>query len=318
MSAGPATTPLPSPVSDLRDGRWHHVACTVAGAGGDITAYINGTQVATSTQGDTMGDDAGLLRIGWDGVSTYASGSLDEVALWNRALSAVEIARLYRRGANRIKFQVRSCSDSACGGGATPWSGPDGTNQSYFSELRNTLANDPAGAVQSGLPVMTFANMPAQPANNRYFQYRVILESDDRTGTSCDYGGGATKCSPELQSVEVGPAHYDPSAPSVSNVNPISYYQLTSLAETLGTGGCNGGIKYAVSQDNTQWKYWTGSAWSASNATAAQANPASTLSTQLPSFSSVFGSGSLYFKAFLGSNGTEPCELDSLNWNGTQ
>ena len=31
------------------------------------------------------------------------------------------------------------------------------------------------------------------------FQYRAIMESDD-TSTNCDYGSGATWCSPELKS----------------------------------------------------------------------------------------------------------------------
>ena len=37
----------------------------------------------------------------------------------------------------------------------------------------------------------------------RYFQYRAIMESND-TGSACNYGMGATWCSPELKAISVG------------------------------------------------------------------------------------------------------------------
>ncbi len=44
----------------------------------------------------------------------FLNGTLDEAAIWSRALTPTEVQQLYRRGANRIKFQVKSCVDSTC------------------------------------------------------------------------------------------------------------------------------------------------------------------------------------------------------------
>jgi hypothetical protein len=113
---------------------------------------------------------------------------------------------LYRRGANRIEYQVRSCPDALCSTSSS-WIGPDGTNQTYFSELNNNLVQSAGGdltssdAVQATLPTMNFSAFGALTiAPNRYFQYRAIMESDD-SGTACSYGSGPTWCSPELQIV---------------------------------------------------------------------------------------------------------------------
>ena len=54
---------------------------------------------------------------------------------------------------------------------------------------------------------MQFANFGAPFTNvltsSRYFQYRLILESDD-SSSLCDYGAGPASCSPEVKSVSVG------------------------------------------------------------------------------------------------------------------
>src|SRR5690606_24162050 len=108
--------------------------------------------------------------------------------------------QLYRRGANRVKHQVRVCTAADCSddpNGAN-WKGPDGTNLTYFSELNNnTAALAMTGEVKKGLPSMLFSDFTSPVGTSRYFQYRTILESDD-AGTGCNYGGGATWCSPEV------------------------------------------------------------------------------------------------------------------------
>ena len=74
----------------------------------------------------------------------------------------------YRRGALRLKYQVRSCDDSACSGEA--FIGPDGTNSSYYSEVNNTSL---------GLPSFSLTNVD----DNQYFQYKITFETSNSTYT---------------------------------------------------------------------------------------------------------------------------------------
>jgi hypothetical protein len=70
---------------------WQHVACTYDQQ--NINLYVNGTVAATAaaTAALPTGDGAWYLGRRWDGADHYA-GRMDEVRIWNRALSASEIA----------------------------------------------------------------------------------------------------------------------------------------------------------------------------------------------------------------------------------
>ncbi|MFI7151819.1 DNA/RNA non-specific endonuclease [Nonomuraea sp. NPDC050022] len=82
------STPIVSGAA-VKDGLWHHAVLTI---GGDVqTLYLDG-QIA-GTLNATIPDPEGLdyLDIGGDGLS----GSIDEVAVYDRPLSSVEVARHY-------------------------------------------------------------------------------------------------------------------------------------------------------------------------------------------------------------------------------
>jgi hypothetical protein len=79
--------------------------CTVQNGNGmaNMTLYANAVPLSVSQSGDagTRGNDSAIpLRIGTGGISTqYDSiGKVDEVRLYNRALSATEIMKLYNMG----------------------------------------------------------------------------------------------------------------------------------------------------------------------------------------------------------------------------
>ncbi len=73
---------------------------------------------------------------------------------------------MYRRGAQRIKFQIRSCDDSSCSGES--FVGPDGLTTSFYSETTTSTIT---------LPSKTITSM----SRNQYFQYRAILETSSST-----------------------------------------------------------------------------------------------------------------------------------------
>ena len=111
-----------------------------------------------------------------------AKGDLDEYAIWNRVLSAAEVLNLYRRGANRVRFQFRSCTSTTCAD-APAWRGPNGTNTTYFSELyNNSVQLAQTGDALYTVPFMLFSNFTSFAIpSNRYFQYQLTLQTDNVT-----------------------------------------------------------------------------------------------------------------------------------------
>ena len=304
--------------------RWYHVVViwdgTASASGARI--FLNGIEASYLTTTDGTGervlDASRNLVIGNrnDNGQSF-DGIIDEVAIWSRTLHANEIKQLYQRGASRLKYQVRSCDDNACSGES--WQGPDGTSGTYFSELNNnTTPLTGLGDVKATLPSMLFSAFTSAPSANQYFQYRTIFESDSSTAA----------LQPELKSTTVDPIHYPKflstdTAPgnSIIGMNSVAFYELNGFIQTLGAGGCSNGVVYNLGLSNTgPWKYWNGSVWVAANGSSAEANTAAALTASsnaaLTAFATEVGRGSVFFKAFLTSDGTSKCELDNIHIRG--
>ncbi len=145
----------------------------------------------------------------------------------------------------------------------------------------------------------------------------MVLESDDAS-TNCNYGSGATWCSPEIKSTSIAPIHYDSSAPAIYNNTGVSFVALNTFTETLGSA-CAGVVKYTLSKDKTTWYYWTGVTWAAADGTYTQANTSAQLTPAiLGNFGTQLGTGNIYFKAFLNSSGITACELSDVTIGGDQ
>ena len=89
--------------SDLRDGKFHHVAVTVQrNSTTGLRFYVDGQLIATFDPTVVSGDlsNTGPLRIGNHpdpGLRAFYHGIIDEVSLYNRALSASEIQAIYTK-----------------------------------------------------------------------------------------------------------------------------------------------------------------------------------------------------------------------------
>jgi len=158
----------------ITDGNWHHVVVVVNS--GATALWVDGTKFTGTYVRGTGLTAAGQLQIGWSII-----GSLDEVAMWDRVLTDAEIIELYRRGANRVKLQVRTCSNSDCSDNPT-WMGPDGTSATFFTEINNnSLPLTGLGNVTAAAPSFLFSSFPSVIFLKRYFQYKFILETDNTT-----------------------------------------------------------------------------------------------------------------------------------------
>jgi len=73
---------------------WYHAACVFDGS--SVALYVNGSLKDIQSQASIL-TDSNILRIGADPYY-YFDGAIDDVRLYDRALSAEEIRRLYQEG----------------------------------------------------------------------------------------------------------------------------------------------------------------------------------------------------------------------------
>ena len=91
-------------VTSLTPGNWYHIAATYNRSEAKI--YIDGTLDATTVLSDVPSTDTGPLFLGWigQGNTGFYNGLLDEVSIYDRALTAEEVSAIYEAGsAGKIK-----------------------------------------------------------------------------------------------------------------------------------------------------------------------------------------------------------------------
>ena len=228
----------------IERGKWNHLA--VRRAGQNVDVFLNGKNVGfDNSQPAIVPTIAGKIMLGGTysntgGVSNHFDGFIDEVVFWQRALDTEEIIQLYRRGANKVLFQIRTCSDAACSG--EPWVGATGEN-SFMTELQNnsfmTLGNV-TGNVLATAPFIPMGSFLNPPAANQYFQWQTILQSEDE-GLACD--SGLANCYPDLESVSLFPrtgdvvtgpeiTRYYGGVTTLENATALSFSALSNISIT--------------------------------------------------------------------------------------
>jgi hypothetical protein len=179
------------------DGNWHHGVLSYDGSVARL--YVDGVEKANATLNYNLSWPT-TYAVAGSGTGAHWSrftGKLDEIAIYNRALSANEVTARYNNGngwiedsVNRynlnssaydtssdadilnkirwtetlpagtdIKFQVRTSPNNATW---TDWMGPDGTNSSYFTDAANGEA---------------MPSVLSDGVNDRWIQYNAKLVS---------------------------------------------------------------------------------------------------------------------------------------------
>jgi len=152
---------LTAPSSNLAADTWSHVAGTYDSSDNTAEIYIDGTQLNSTNAYSPTGIIYNNTFIGNDEYTgTDFDGTLDELAVFNRSLSATEIQEHYQRGVLSLNLSVRSCDDSSCSGEG-------------FSEV---LTN------ASGIKL----NQSITPIN-RFFQYKFVFNTIDANYTPVLY-----------------------------------------------------------------------------------------------------------------------------------
>lgn len=318
---------LENPLTSVPEGLWSHVACRATYEPSTTTMtlelFINGKRInaVSSTAVTRYAYTSSALHIGAQKIgggavgNRYFNGAIDEVGYWTRPLTDAEILQLYRRGANRVLYQVRSCAQANCA--EAGWKGPDGTPASYFSEAHNhaSIAADGTGAgsvlaAPLSLPFGAFATAGLSVSPNRYFQYRVLLASDDRD-QAC---GGAT-CSPEVSGAALTPVdRFYGGGPVISPKTSLAYGAIQNL--NADTDGCSPRLQ--LSRDGVVYRFWNGSEWAdVTAAEIAQSSAVSDVQANLADFNAA-GAGRLHARIFLPSDTNSGCELRSVDLKASE
>lgn len=127
--------------NSYNDGKWHYAMVTYGGY--TVYLYIDGVRVAQKDVKVTP-DNTGTqpLRVGANSIlsDSYFIGSIDEVRVWNRALTSTEAASAYK-GTIPTNGQVLHLSFDTSAAPTTPTESPSNTNPLQFSTFTKSPAD---------------------------------------------------------------------------------------------------------------------------------------------------------------------------------
>lgn len=149
----------------INDGNWHHLVHT-ASRSANCTTYLDGTQVDSQSivvAGNT--DNSNAATIGQDPTGAYpvtADADIDDLGVWRRALSPLEVSGIYLAGAsNSVSFAppVSGTPTPATltlqqvgGQWQIVWTGTGGVLQAS-SDVAGTYTNVPSGTSPYTIPI---------------------------------------------------------------------------------------------------------------------------------------------------------------------
>ena len=104
LTAGGVNYTTPITTANYANGNWH--MATVTYDGSNVAVYVDGVAKATGTATLATANTSYILSgLSVDGGNTLAfKGTMDESAMWSRALTASEVSALYNSGASQVLY----------------------------------------------------------------------------------------------------------------------------------------------------------------------------------------------------------------------
>lgn len=166
-------------VDNLELNAWHHVVHVADGD--DATIYINGIQ--HSTFSSTRGTSNAPFIMGAGG-GTEFNGKVDDVRIYDRALSSVEVSRLYGLGATtRVNTTITTNPDLESGlVGHWTFDGQD-----MFDNVSDRSSTGADGSLQGQSSTTTIPGRIGQAIDFDGSDDEVIVPAGD--GSTYDFGG---------------------------------------------------------------------------------------------------------------------------------
>lgn len=179
----------------FNNGEWHHVAATLSADG--VKLYVNGVLKGHDPSA-TSGDDlSGYWKIGYDEllywpeqpVSSFFTGTLDDIYIYDRELSSMEIDQLYaeserKREETLCAGQSFNMFATTIAGASYSWTGPN----EFTSSEQNPLIEN-VSTTQAGTYTVTITG-----SEGCAFQENILLMVDP-VAVGGTLAGDATVCS---------------------------------------------------------------------------------------------------------------------------
>ena len=132
----------------VTDTNWHHLVVTASGASGTLSVYLDGntTPIATASLGSvtsssTQQDLAIGGRIISNSVNSSLDGRIDEVSIWNTAISSADVSSLYNGGSPVDLLDSSSYDTDRTGDLFSWWRMGDGTEAASGSTVYDMSSN---------------------------------------------------------------------------------------------------------------------------------------------------------------------------------
>ena len=160
-------------------GEWHHIV-EVVDSSGNGKLYVNGGLEAEWSNGNNSSADRFSIGQEYDGTgstaSDYFNGKIDEVAVWNVALSAADVTALYNSG-NGLKASANSGNYDNSGDLVGYWKFNEGTG----STLTDSTSNSNNGTLTNMDSSSDWVNTGMD--NGSIYYYKVAAVNSSGTGT---------------------------------------------------------------------------------------------------------------------------------------
>ncbi len=219
---------ISSPAGGLTQGIWTHVAGVYDGT--SVSLYINGLLIGSTPAPGAIVPSANDLNIGRDPSNSarFFNGLIDEAAIFNRALSAQEIATIYNAGsAGQCPVQYFVTANATGNGAGMVQSDVGGLNYDYPGAITGTTT-----AINSGANVVLKATASTE---------------SKATWTACT--GAATGNGTALATCTYTGLDGNKTAAASFTLNP---YSLTVIPSGTGSGSVTGnGIECSWDENNS-------------------------------------------------------------------
>ncbi|NOZ06931.1 MAG: hypothetical protein GXP41_11385, partial [Chloroflexi bacterium] len=179
------------------DGAWHHVVHTFGKGAGKQKLYVDGLLVARGTKSGILTPGASRSFIGY-GAGSYFSGLIDDVRLFDKKLSANEVASLFNQPVFHAKFDAGSgwkdasifANQITCSGGSCPShvSGVRGKAARFSDNQYLSVAESPSLDLSRGRFTIAAWIRIKDPGSTPYVKQAVL-----------GYRGGRSLAYPTLQ-----------------------------------------------------------------------------------------------------------------------
>ncbi len=140
---------------------WVHYAFTYDGSRSRI--YKNGILIGTTVQNiSTVSNNSFSMGVTEGGGIGYLNGAVDELKIYNRALSASEVYEIYGQIPSTPVVQWNFNGNTTANGGLYAFSTPAGTglNNDRFNNANSALFMNNSGSVATGVAPLPLGNNP--------------------------------------------------------------------------------------------------------------------------------------------------------------